>query len=328
MAGTAEGAASPALAARLDLAANAAAAFAAVLFGASVVAVRIAVRDVPPLGLAFLRFGQGALLLLVGLALLRPVLLRVAPRDVPYLLLLGVLFYAIFPVTFNAGLQYVDASRGAIVLATMPLFTLVLARRAAGERLLPRQVIGVLTSFAGVAVIMADRSSARDPSGESMRGYVLLLTTALCGATYNVLAKRILARYSGLTVSVYAMTFGALCLAPLSIGDAARVGALPSETLAAVVFLGVLGGALGYSLWTTALARLSPTEASVYINLNPVAATLLGAMLLHEHLTARFGLGFVAVAGGVMVVNWSRRTKVDQVRDGPQIGRASPPASS
>ena len=153
-------------AARIRLAANAAAAFAAVLFGASVVAVRIAVRDVPPLSLAFLRFGQGALVLLVGLAIFRRDLLRVAWRDVPYLALLGVIFYAIFPVTFNAGMQYVDASRGGILLATMPLFTLVLARRATGERLLPRQVIGVLTSFAGVAVIMAEASSGRGASAD------------------------------------------------------------------------------------------------------------------------------------------------------------------
>src|SRR5262249_35808925 len=173
--------------------------------------------------------------------------------------------------------------------------------------LLPRQLIGVLTSFAGVAIIMAERSAGLGAAVPSIRGDVLLLVTALCGAIYNVLAKRVLARYSGLTVTVYAMIFGALCLAPMNIAGIASIGTLRNETLAAVVFLGVLGGALGFSLWTTALARLSPTEVSVYINLNPVAATLLGAIVLHEQLTAQFGLGFVAVAGGVMIVNWSRR---------------------
>lgn len=306
--GSAEHGERAASAARIRLAANGAAAFAAVLFGASVVAVRIAVRDIPPLSLAFVRFGQGALVLLVGLAMFRRDLLRVARRDVPYLALLGVIFYAIFPVTFNAGMQYVDASRGAILLATMPLFTIVLARRASGERLLPRQVIGVLTSFAGVAVIMAEASSGRGASAGSTRGNVLLLATALCGAIYNVLAKRVLARYSGLTVTVYAMTFGALCLAPATaVETLSSVGALRGGTLEATIFLGLFGGALAFSLWTMALARLSPTEVSVYINLNPIAAALLGAILLHEHLSVIFGLGFAAVAGGVMVVNWSRR---------------------
>ena len=72
-----------------NLGANAGAALAAILFGASVVAVRIAVRDVTPLTLAFLRFAIGAVVLLAGLAVFRRDLLRVSRRDLPYLALLG-----------------------------------------------------------------------------------------------------------------------------------------------------------------------------------------------------------------------------------------------
>jgi drug/metabolite transporter (DMT)-like permease len=56
-----------------------------------------------------------------------------------------------------------------------------------------------------------------------------------------------------------------------------------------------------------ALRQLSPTEVAVYINLNPVVATLLAASVLHEHLSALFVAGFIAVAAGVFVVNWTRR---------------------
>jgi len=118
--------------------ANAAAATAALLFGASVVAVRIAVRDVPPLTLAFLRFGQGTMLLAAGLALFRRDLFYVARRDLPYLALLGVIFYTIFPVSFNAGLQYLTASQASLLLATTPLWTLLLARAVTRERLATR----------------------------------------------------------------------------------------------------------------------------------------------------------------------------------------------
>src|SRR5215216_2950766 len=140
-------------------AANASAALAAILFGASVVAVRIAVRDVPPLTLAILRFGQGSLVLFVALVIFRRDLLRIDRRDLPYLALLGIIFYTIFPVTFHAGLGYVEASRGALLLATMPLWTIVLARLVVRERLSPRQLAGVVLSVAGVAVVMIDRGA-------------------------------------------------------------------------------------------------------------------------------------------------------------------------
>lgn len=288
--------------AQLNARANASAAFAAILFGASVVAVRIAVRDVPPLTLAFLRFAQGSLVLYIGLRVFRKNLLTVDRRDLPLLAGLGLLFFTIFAITFNAGMQYTAASRAAVILATMPLWTLIISRVAARGRLETRQIVGVLTSFAGVAVVMLNRGGAE---ASSLRGDALLLTTALCGAIYNVLAKRALERYGGVTTTFYAMMFGTLFLLPFSLGGL-NLGVLHGETLALVIFLGVFGGALGFSLWTSALRQLSPTQVSVYINLNPIAATLLAATMLHEQLSLSFLVGFIAVAAGVMIVNWTR----------------------
>lgn len=279
--------------------ANAAAAIAALLFGASVVAVRIAVRDVPPLTLAFLRFGQGTMLLAAGLALFRRDLFHVARRDLPYLALLGVIFYTIFPVSFNAGLQYLPASQASLLLATTPLWTLLLARAVTRERLATRQIVGVIVSISGVAIVMTDRGLGQ----VSVVGVLLLITTALSGAIYNVLAKRALAKYNGVTVTFYAMLAGSLLLMPSLVGS--HLNLLSRETLALVAFLGVLGGAVAFTLWTVALRRLSPTEVAVYINLNPIAASLLAAAMLGERLTPAFVVGFVAVAAGVLIVNWT-----------------------
>ena len=80
------------------LAANAGAFAAAVLFGSSVVAVRVAVQEVPPLSLAVLRFGQGGLLLVLLLLLAGARdLLCVRWRDLPLLILLGAVLFTVFP---------------------------------------------------------------------------------------------------------------------------------------------------------------------------------------------------------------------------------------
>ena len=286
--------------------ANASACIAATLFGASVVAVRIAVRDIPPLTLALLRFGQGALLLLAGLALFRRDRLRVEPRDLPYLGVLGAIFFAVFPTTFNMGMRYEAASRGALLLATMPLWTLVIARLVSGEQLTFRQILGVFVSVAGVAIVIVQRRAAGTGSVDIVRGDLLLMITALCGAIYNVSAKRMLRKYGGLTVTFYAMSIGSLLLTPaLLVERSPSYAALTADTIWIVAFLGILGGALAFSLWTSALRRLSPTQVAVYINLNPIAATLLAATVLHEQLSAMFVVGFLAVAAGLMIVNWS-----------------------
>lgn len=286
--------------------ANASACIAATLFGASVVAVRIVVRDIPPLTLALLRFGQGALVLLAGLALFRRDRLHIAPRDLPYLGVLGAVFFAVFPTTFNMGMRYEAASRGALLLATMPLWTLVIARLVSREQLTMRQILGVFVSVAGVAVVILQRRAAGTGSVDIVRGDLLLMITALCGAIYNVAARPMLGKYGGLTVTCYAMLIGALLLTPaLAIERSPSYSALSNETIWLVIFLGILGGALAFSLWTSALRRLSPTQVAVYINLNPIAATLLAATVLHEQLSALFMVGFLAVAAGLIIVNWS-----------------------
>ena len=130
------------------LAANSSAFAAAALFGASVVAVRVAVQEVPPLSLAVLRFGQGGLLLVLVILLFgERDQLRVGRRDLPLLLLLGSILFTVFPVTFNASLRLIEASRGALILATIPLWSALLARMSRSERLVSRQIVGVLLSL-------------------------------------------------------------------------------------------------------------------------------------------------------------------------------------
>ena len=293
------------------LAANAGAFVAAALFGASVVAVRVAVQDVPPLSLAVLRFGQGGLLLVVVLLLVggrgMP---RVEYRDLPLLVLLGAVLFAVFPVTFNASLRLIGASRGALLLATIPLWSALLARIARSERLVPRQVVGVFLSLGGVGLALVEGGVGRQGGLETLAGDALMLVTAMCGAAYAVLAQRAFARYGALTVTTYAMVLGTLLLLPFGLAEG-LVGILPrldGQTVALLAFLGVFGGALGFFLWTFALTRLTPTQVAVYINLNPLVAMVLAAALLSERLTVAFAAGFGLVLLGVLLVNWPKRT--------------------
>jgi drug/metabolite transporter (DMT)-like permease len=294
------------------LTANAGAFVAAVLFGSSVVAVRVAVQEVPPLSLAVLRFGQGGLLLVIVLLLVGARdQLRVKWHDLPLLILLGAVLFTVFPVTFNAGLRLIEASRGALILATIPLWSALLARIARSERLAPRQLVGVFLSLGGVALALAERGLGLQGGLGSLVGDGLMLVTALCGAVYAVLAQRAFARYSALTVTTYAMVLGTLLLLPAALVEG-LVGVLPQlglQTVVLLVFLGVFGGALGFFLWTFALTRLTPTQVAVYINLNPLVAMVLAAALLAERLTIIFVAGFGAVVLGVLLVNWPKRTR-------------------
>jgi drug/metabolite transporter (DMT)-like permease len=290
------------------LAANAAAASAAVLFGASVVAARVAVQEIPPFSLAVLRFGLASLLLVGVLAVAAPRWLRVERRSLGLLALLGGVLFTVFPVTFNLGLRWTEASRGALMLATMPLWSVALARGGAGERLSARQLAGVVLSVLGIGMAFAEPAALRG-GGTALLGDGLMLVTALLGALYGVLAKRALARDRAVTVTTYAMVFGTALLVPAALAEGLvpALGRLDGRLLWLVAFLGVAGGVAAFVLWTSALTRLTPTQVAVFVNLNPVVAALLAVWLLREQRSAVFVLGFVAVVAGVGLVNWPRR---------------------
>jgi drug/metabolite transporter (DMT)-like permease len=294
----------------VDLRANASAATAAVLFGASVVAVRVAVRDVPPVSLAVLRFGQGGLLLAGILLVVAPRLLRTSWGRLRQFGLLGGVLFVLFPLTFNVGLQYTEASRGALMLATMPIWSALLGR-IAGERLAGRQVAGVVLSVVGIGLAFAEPGRLVGGDALSLVGDGLLLLTGLLGALYGLIAKRILAVDSAATVTTYAMLIGTVLLLPAALleGMVPAIGRMDWRLVGLVVFLGVLGGAAAFLLWTWALSRLTPTQVAVYVNLNPIVAALLGVLLLGERRSGLFLLGFAAVVTGVLLVNWpGRRT--------------------
>jgi drug/metabolite transporter (DMT)-like permease len=294
----------------VDLRANGSAAAAAVLFGASVVAVRVAVRDVPPVSLAVLRFGQGGLLLVAILLVVAPRHLRTSWERLRLFGLLGGVLFVLFPLTFNIGLQHTEASRGAVMLATMPIWSALLGR-IVGERLSGRQVVGVGLSVVGIGLAFLEPGRALGGDPSSLAGDGLLLLTGLLGALYGLLAKRVLAVDSPATVTTYAMLIGATLLLPAAIieGLVPALQRLDWRLLGLVVFLGVLGGAAAFLLWTWALSRLTPTQVAVYANLNPIVAALLGVLILHERPSVLFLLGFVAVVTGVLLVNWpGRRT--------------------
>jgi drug/metabolite transporter (DMT)-like permease len=79
------------------------------------------------------------------------------------------------------------------------------------------------------------------------------------------------------------------------------------EWLVLIGFLGVIGGALGFFLWTWAVGQTTPTRTAVFLTLNPTTAALLGAVLLGERITMPFMIGLTLVLAGIIVANLQLR---------------------
>jgi len=287
-----------------------AAAAASVFFGGMVFCTRFVIDQTEPLTLAFFRFG-------IGFVCVAPVLVRhqrprVQRADWGAIACLGVLLYALMPILVSAGLQFSYASRGALALASQPLFTLLLACWRGEERLTPVKLFGIALAMGGLGLALSE-GPPQTSASLVWAGDALLFCAALCIAVYNVYSQPQLQRYPAPVFTALSMGLGALSLAPFTFGVGLAQGwpAFTPSGWAAVLYIGTFGGGIGYALWVWALAHTSPTRVAIFLTLNPLTATLLGGAFLDEPITPRFAVGLLAVLAGIVAVHYPDSGRAD-----------------
>lgn len=278
----------------------AAALLSSALGGTAIVATRHTAADVGVLAVAIIRYGLGFLLIL-PLVFMRGE--RWPPlRDWPAVVGMGVLFFCLFPMLFNLSLIYTTAGRAALALATAPLLTMLMAALVKVEPLTARKAAGVVIATTGVALALISGLSETIPG--AWRGDLLMMGGALGMALYTIWSRPYIRRSGSLSFCVVGMGAGVVALSlglALGQGDTAFAGlalATPSQ-LGALVYLGVIGGAVMFVLWVYALAHTTPTRVVVSVTLNPLVAGLLGALLLAEPIGWNLVAGLVTVVIGI-----------------------------
>jgi drug/metabolite transporter (DMT)-like permease len=273
--------------------------------GMSGAVTRYVVHTIDPVTIAAFRFG-------IGFALLLPVALLLAKkwpkgRDLVAIGLLGVAFFAAFFIVYNIALSYTTAARGALALSTLPLQTMVVGAILGIERLTARKTIGVLIAMAGVAMALIT-GLAGAPEGAA-RGDLIMLAGTLCMAFYNVWSRPFIARSGALAYVTVGMGCGAACLIALAwwSGGFAMAQNFGLAQWEAVAYLGAFGGAGAFFLWVFALERTTPTRVANTMTVNPLAASLLAAVLIGEPIGLNLVAGLLAVALGIWIASTDAR---------------------
>lgn len=289
-----------------DLTAFGALTFAAVAWGGSIVAQKWALGSLSAVEVSLLR-GAGALALLVPLWWWQEGrTTRFAGRDLVILavLSLGVLGNHLLTLF---GLRYVEAAVGGVIIGAAPAITALLSSLLIRD--LPFRVValGCAVSFGGV-MLVSSTGQGSEGGANPWLGGTLVVLAQVCWALYSIGGRRIMERFSPLTVNWTTLLFSLLPQVPLLWTDQKAVVAgldsvVPSAWLA-VAFLIVFPTALGQQAWLYGVKGVGPSRAGIFINLIPVSALLLSVMILGETLDAAKLAGIALILAGVWLVNW------------------------
>lgn len=281
-----------------------AAALAGIQVGAGIAGSRWLVSDVGPLSLTFLRYAIALALLLpllAGVGGARVAWQRLTPGDAIRAALLGMVQFGVLIALLNVGLKYVDAGLGALLFATFPLMTLVIATAVGHEHFDGPLLAGVLLSIAGVGVALGVHPPAMGRAGFAL-GAACVLAAALCGAVCSVLYRPLLQRHATLPLGTLAMAAAVAALAPAAVAEGlfTQARALSPRQWAVMVAIGLSSG-FGYWLWLWVLKHTAPTKATTFLALSPVTAALIGMFALGEPIGAGLVGGVVCILIGLVL---------------------------
>lgn len=275
------------------------------LGGTAAAITRYAIGATDPVTLASFRFGI-AFLLVLPIALVLGSKWPVG-RDWLGVAGLGVLFFAVFFVLYNVSMSHTTAARGSLALSTLPLTTMLVAALLGYEKLTTRKTIGVLIAIGGVAAALA--TGLADAPADAWRGDLIMLGGTFIMALYSVWSRPFMSRSSRLGFLAAGMGFGSAASALLawhSGGFAATQGFDAAQWIA-VLCLGIFGGAAAFYLWVYALERTTPTRVANTMTINPIAASLLAAVLVGEPLGINLLVGIGAVGFGIWIASTEGR---------------------
>lgn len=271
---------------------------------------------IPPFTLALVRW-SGALVILLPFAWRH---LRSDRQQLQLrwkaVLLLGLTGVAAFNAFVYSGLQYTTASNGLLLQAAIPALVLLLNRVFFGDRASALQIVGVILSMLGVAVIVLRGDLAALTRMTLNSGDFLVLCGVVCWALYTALLRL---RPECHPASFLAVTFaiGAVAMAPLAAMEMVGGANIPlrADVLGAFAYVALFPSLVAYVLYNAAVKNLGAAPAGQMITLMPLFGAGLAALLLGEALFRFHFIGMVLILGGIVLGAVGLRRQLRRVDD-------------
>lgn len=280
--------------------------FVMIVWGSASSVTKVAVNEIPPFTLAFLRFFTA----LITLLLMRPFSRSVNDTPMPWVpvTLMGLSGVTAFYIFFNLSLFYTSASIGSLIQGFIPVCIAIFAVIFLKERLSGLQITGILLSLIGIIIIglLANQGSGAQ---STLKGNLFMILASLAWAIYTVISHKVTS-VDPLKVTIGIAFTGVLFLVPFALFECWRSG-VPSISLKgwlAVIYLGSIGSALCYLLYNKAMETMSAAQIGNFLNLDPLVGLIVALVFLGEHINMLQVIGGLLVITGIFLSTWKGRS--------------------
>ena len=267
----------------------------AMLGGGGLVFTRLALPQTDAFTLSFLRwFILAVILFLIYWRQLN--FSKMGKLDRFQISLLGLIYFAGFPILLTLGLTFTTAGRAGIIFATMPIWTLVISSIFQIESITKIKLFAIFVAILGVFIALGDNFN--ETNILLFTGDAIVMLGVICSSIFAALSSNYIEKYGNINVLLFALISGvsAVFIFALMLGTPFN-GSLDFNPLGwfYVSVLGIPCGAVMIFCWGRALQHASPTQATLCMGFHPLTAMLFGSLMLEEQITLNLFIGFFLV---------------------------------
>ena len=235
---------------------------------------------------------------------------KVAKEDFPRILLASFLGFFLTQISFLMGIPDITPMDCSIVSALSPIYTMFIAAFALKEPITWKKSGGVLISFCGIVYLILNSVSSSGGAAQTKPiGVMLIIMNSLGFSLYLGIFKPLISKYSVVTFMKWIFLFATIMSLPLAGKEIIRQqwADFPASYVLEVTFLVVCATFITYFLIPIGQKRIRPTLVSMYSYIQPIIATVISIVIGMDVLSWQKVLAAIAVFGGVILVNKSKR---------------------
>lgn len=274
---------------------------AVLLWSTSFVATKIAYASFAPLTLGAVRFAIAACVLgfikyFVGKNDDKPTV-----KDMGLIGLSGLLGTTLYFALENIGLDMTTASNAALIMASYPAITVLLEFFFYRIKISPIKGLGIIIAIIGVYQLLTYGGAQAEAGEHQLIGDLILVAAGVVFALYTFTTRKVVMKYSMLTVSFYQTLVGAVAFLPLSLFEKSSWQVPTMNSMLLVIYLGVFCSVVAFFLYNYALRELSSSTAVALMNLVPVFGVIFSVIFLNEMIRSGQYIGGALVIIGVVL---------------------------
>lgn len=274
-----------------------------ILWGVSYLSIKVVVHEIHPILAAFYRFLIAAIILFIYLKVRYPEE-KVLKEDKVGMALCGFFGVAMYFLFENCAVYFTSASNVAIIISSIPIFTLISQRIIFKERINMVKGVGAFLSIIGIGIILLSKGKVSLFSKGTI-GDLMGLGAALCWVAYTVCISKLKGNYKSIVVTTYQTIWGCILLSPSIFIFQSSV---PSyKAVANLLYLALFCTCIGYAIYIYCQNKLGATVITTYINLQPIVSMISATILLNEHINSKQILGSTIIITGLFLASKSEK---------------------